>query len=51
MWFEHDGTQAHFHRGVGAVLNETNTDRWIGRAGRVSWTHRLRFLFMGSSKV
>ena len=56
MWFQHDGAPAHFYRGARQVLDETFTNRWIGRGGTVPWPPRspdltpLDFFLWGAMK-
>jgi hypothetical protein len=36
MWFQHDGTLAHFANVVREYLDETFGNRWIGRGGPIT---------------
>jgi len=40
MWFQQDGTPAHFTRDVRAFLHNSFPGRWIGRHGAVEWPAR-----------
>ena len=40
MWYQHDGAPAHYHRDSRAYLDQVFPNRWIGRAGPVSWSAR-----------
>ncbi|GFV21391.1 uncharacterized protein TNCV_2371481 [Trichonephila clavipes] len=41
MWFQHDGTPAHFSAGERSALNAAYPGRWIVRDGLVNWPARL----------
>ena len=38
--FQQDGAPAHYHRQVREFLDETFTDRWLGRCGPLIWAAR-----------
>ena len=40
MWLQHDGAPAHFSRVVREYLDETFSNRWIGRGGWIRWPAR-----------
>lgn len=40
MWLQHDGAPAHYSRQVTNYLNESYTNRWIGRGGTIAWPPR-----------
>ena len=40
MWFQHDGTPAHFSRPVRRFLNRQFAEKWIGRGGPIPWPAR-----------
>ncbi|GFV09067.1 uncharacterized protein TNCV_2951491, partial [Trichonephila clavipes] len=47
MWFQHDGTPAHFSADVQSALDTAYSDQWIGRGGPINWparSHDLSFL-------
>ena len=41
MWYQHDGTPAHFSIAARQVLNDKYPNRFIGRGGPVPWPPRL----------
>jgi hypothetical protein len=41
MWFQHNGTPAHFSAQTQQHLNTQFPDRWLGYGGPVSWPARL----------
>ncbi|GFX70787.1 uncharacterized protein TNCV_1337491 [Trichonephila clavipes] len=45
MWFQHDGTPAHFSEDVRSALHTAYPWRWIGRGGPVNWPARSPDLF------
>ena len=40
MYFQHDGAPAHYSRHVRVYLNESFSNRWLGRGGPVAWPPR-----------
>lgn len=40
VWYQHDGAPPHSSRAVINYLNQTFTNRWIGRGGPVQWPPR-----------
>jgi len=40
VYWQQDGTPAHFDRIVGTYLNDNFPDRWIGRLGPIAWPPR-----------
>jgi hypothetical protein len=36
MWFQHDGTPAHFNNVIREYLDETFGNRWIGHGGPIT---------------
>ena len=56
MWFQHDGSPAHFSLQVRAHLNRVYREKWIERGGSVAWPARspeltpLEFFLWGHVK-
>ena len=56
LWFQHDGTPAHFTLDVREYLNNVFPNRWIGRGGPVQWPPRspdltpVDFFILGGMK-
>lgn len=44
VWFQHDGTPAHFALNVRNFLNETFVGQWIDRRGAIEWPPRSPYL-------
>ena len=40
MYLQHDGAPPHYTRHVRDYLNESFTNRWLGRGGPVAWPPR-----------